>query len=73
MAISQNGYHPIPKCFFSFGHDEAIFNKNVFPAKTWFSPTGEQSIVPKEDGCGVMISALVSRELGWGHEDLSSE
>ena len=61
------------KMLFSFGHDEAIFNKNVFPAKVWAGPDGEFKILPKEDGCGVMVSALVSREFGWGHKDLTTE
>jgi hypothetical protein len=35
-------------------------------------PSGERSILPKNDGIGVMISAFQSREFGWG-EDITEE
>jgi hypothetical protein len=32
----------------------------------WIGPSGERSILPKNDGIGVMVSAFQSREFGWG-------
>ena len=52
----------------SFGHDEAIFCKNVFFSRSWRGADGEQKCLPKEDGVGVMVSALQSCEFGWGFE-----
>ena len=36
--------------------------------KQWYGPNGETYVVPKDDGCGVMISAFQSREFGFGLE-----
>ena len=56
------------KMLISFGHDEAIFRKNTFLSYCWFGSDGEQQCVPKEDGCGIMISALQLREFGFGFD-----
>ena len=61
------------KIIFSFGHDECIFNKNSFSAKCWVGCNGEIPLVPKDDGTGVMISALQSREFGFGFRTLTNE
>jgi hypothetical protein len=37
-----------------------------FTTKTWMAPSGQEAIVPKDEGMGVMISAFVSREFGFG-------
>jgi hypothetical protein len=50
----------------SFGQDEAIFKQYSFTPKAWTSPDGEKPIIPKDEGLGVMISAFVSREFGFG-------
>jgi hypothetical protein len=49
----------------------------LVPAKTkttWTMPDGQKPIIPKDEGLGVMLSGIVSRELGFGlkvsHEDL---
>ena len=34
--------------------------------KSWFGPDGELALVPKDEGQGIMISALQSREFGFG-------
>jgi hypothetical protein len=61
------------KVIFSFGHDECIFNKNSFSSKCWVGCNGERPLVPKDDGTGVMISALQSREFGFGFRTLTHE
>jgi hypothetical protein len=57
----------------SFGHDEVIFNKNAFSSKCWHGPQGERPLVPKEDGTGVMVSGIQSREFGIGFPKLSAD
>ena len=49
-----------------FGHDESIYKQFLLTKKSWIGPDGETNIVPKDDGLGVMISALQSREFGFG-------
>ena len=61
------------KILFSFGHDECIFNKNSFSSKCWVGCNGERPLVPKDDGTGVMVSALQSREFGFGFRPLTNE
>ena len=58
------------KIIFSFGHDECIFNKNSFSSKCWVGCNGERPLVPKDDGTGVMISAL---QFGFGFRTLTHE
>ena len=64
---------PNKKMLISFWHDEAIFRKNVFGSRGWAGARGETKCFPKEDGVGVMVSALQSREFGWGFPPLSEE
>jgi hypothetical protein len=51
-----------------FGQDEAIFKQFLSWWKAWSGPGGVKALWPKDDGLAVMISAIVSRELGWGVE-----
>jgi hypothetical protein len=51
-----------------FGQDECIVKQYLFTQKGWKGPNGEQALIPKDDGLGVMISAFVSREFGFGFE-----
>jgi hypothetical protein len=51
-----------------FGQDECIVKQYLFSKKSWSGPKGETALVPKDDGLGVMISAFVSREFGFGFE-----
>ena len=51
-----------------FGQDEAIFKQYLSHWKAWTAPGGLKAISPKDDGLAVMISAIVSRELGFGVE-----
>jgi hypothetical protein len=49
-----------------FGQDEAIMKQYCFTSKTWTTPAGQKAIIPKDEGMGVMISAFVLREFGFG-------
>ena len=48
------------------GQDEAIFKQYQVTTKAWKGPRGEIGLVPKDDGAGVMISGMISREAGFG-------
>ena len=50
------------------GQDEAIFKQFTSNYKAWTMPDGSKAIMPKDDGAGVMVSAFVSREFGFGVE-----
>ena len=51
-----------------FGQDECIVKQYQFTQKSWNGPNGETALIPKDDGLGVMISAFVSCEFGFGFE-----
>ena len=51
-----------------FGQDEAIFKQYLSWWKAWAAPGGLKAMSPKDDGLAVMISAIVSRDLGFGVE-----
>ena len=51
---------------FSLGQDECIFRQFIFTGSAWTGPKGEQGIIPKDEGNGLIISAFQSRELGFG-------
>jgi hypothetical protein len=57
-----------------FGQDECIFKQYLFTGKAWKLPDGQKPIIPKDEGLGVMVSSIVSREFGFGlklsHPDL---
>ena len=48
-----------------FGQDESVFSQFSFKGMQWVGPSGERSILPKNEGIGVMVSAFQSREFGW--------
>ena len=50
-----------------FGQDECIFKQFSFTPKAWTAPDGQKAMIPKDEGLGVMISAFVSREMGFGY------
>ena len=58
---------PESKIILSFGHDEAIFNMMAFTSRCWSGTHGEQPIVPKDNGTGIMYSCFQSREFGFGY------
>jgi len=51
---------PDKKPLIIFGHDECIFKQYTMTGKQWYGPNGETYVVPKDDGCGVMIGSLHS-------------
>ena len=55
------------KALICFGQDECIFKQFTFTPKAWTAPDGQKSMIPKDEGLGVMISAFVSREFGFGY------
>lgn len=48
------------------GQDESVYNQFAFGSKQWVGQKGERAFLPKSDGMGVMVSAMQSREFGWG-------
>ena len=61
------------KIIIAFGHDETIFNMFCFTKKCWNGCNGEQPIVPKDNGQGIMYSCCQSREFGFGFRPLTEE
>ena len=57
---------PNTKPLIGFGQDECIFKQYLFTNKAWTTPEGQKPVIPKDEGLGVMISAFVSREFGFG-------
>ncbi len=47
------------------GQDESVFSQFSFNGMQWVGPSCERSILPKNDGIGVMVSPFQSREFGW--------
>jgi hypothetical protein len=60
--------NPNKKPLIVFGQDECIVKQYSFTQKSWNGPNREQALIPKDDGLGVMMSAFVSREFGFGME-----
>jgi hypothetical protein len=58
---------------FSFSQDECNFRQFIFTGSSWTGPKGEQGIIPKDEGIGLMISAFQSREFGFGMSLLPAE
>ena len=48
------------------GQDEAIMRQKLFTLLAWCLSDVTTSLLPKDDGVGLMISAFTSRELGFG-------
>ena len=53
------------------GQDESVFAQYLLGSKTRIGPKGKHPLLPKSEGNGYMLSAFVSRELGFGR--LSTE
>ena len=62
---------PGTKPLIILGQDESIFKQFQMTKKAWSGPGGSTAPVPKDDGAGIMISALVSREFGYGYPELT--
>jgi hypothetical protein len=57
---------PEEKPLLSFCHDECIFWQFIFTLSAWSGPRGELAIILKDEGNGIVISALQSQEFGFG-------
>jgi hypothetical protein len=57
---------PNTKPLIGFGQDECIFKQYLFTSKAWTTRDGQRPLIPKDEGLGVMLSAFVSREFGFG-------
>ena len=52
-----------------FGHDnKCIFKQYLLMKKSWIGPNGKNMLVPKDEGQGIMLSALQSHEFSFGLE-----
>ena len=49
-----------------YGQDESVFSQYLFPQKSWVGPNQQRGLLPKSLGEGLMISAFVSRDTGFG-------
>ena len=56
----EAGVRPLIK----IGQDEAIQKQYSFNNKEWVGTNGQRSLVPKDEGLGIMISMYQSREFG---------
>ena len=54
------------KMMVKIGHGEAIVKQFTLSKKSWYGPNGEAALLPKEEGLGIMLSGLMSREFDWG-------
>jgi hypothetical protein len=59
---------PLEKPLMILGQDECIFKQFTLTTKSWTDPDGTRSLLPKDDGQGVMVSSFVCRELGFGYK-----
>ncbi len=50
---------------YHLGQDESIYRSNAYPKKSWHV-NGEAPLQKKGDGSGVMVSAFVDEERGFG-------
>jgi len=48
------------------GQDECVFSQFLLTSKMWVGPHKEAPLLPKSDGEGRMISAMQSRDFGFG-------
>jgi hypothetical protein len=48
------------------GQDESVFAQYLLGSKTWIGPKGQLPLLPKADGDGYMLSAIVSQEFKFG-------
>ena len=50
----------------AIGQDESLFSQYQFPSKSWVGPNLERALLPKSPGEVLMLSAFLSRDLGFG-------
>ena len=49
-----------------WGQDEVIMKQKLLTLLSWNLPDGSKPLDPKDDGCGLMMSAFTSCKLGFG-------
>jgi hypothetical protein len=49
-----------------FGQDESVYSQFLLGNRQWVGPQGQHPLLPKTDGLSLMVSALQSRETGFG-------
>jgi hypothetical protein len=54
------------KMIIKIGHNEVIMKQYLLTKKQWRGPNDETALVQKDEGLGIMISAIVSRDFGGG-------
>jgi len=57
---------PQSKKLMTIGQDECVFSQCLFGQKQWVTPTGERPLMPKTEGEIYMLSAMQSRDFGFG-------
>ena len=62
-----------PRPIMIIGQDESVFAQYLLGSKTWIGPSGQRPLLPKSEGDGYMLSAFVSREIGFGREMTDDE
>ncbi len=55
------------------GQDESDFAQYLLGSKTWIGPKGQRPLLPKSEGDRYMLSAFVSRKLGFGRRLTADE
>jgi hypothetical protein len=55
------------------GQDEVIFKQYLFTKKGWSDPTGRMTLIPKDEGYGLMRSVLQNRIVGLGWQPTDAE
>ena len=48
------------------GQDECVFSQFLLKSKMWIGPNKETPLLPKSEGEGRMLSAMQSRDFGFG-------
>ena len=69
MSVQMNEGERLVICM---GQDEAIFKQYIFPNEVW-KYNGYHRLIPKDEGCGIMISEFQSREFGYSYPPITSE
>jgi hypothetical protein len=57
---------PDVKPLMIFGQDESVYSQFLFGSCQWVGPQGQHPLLLKTDGLSLMVSALQSRETGFG-------
>jgi len=65
IATSVRATNPEKKLMI-VGQDECVFSQHLFGQKQWVTPAGERPLMPKTEGEVYMLSALQSRDFGFG-------